>query len=85
MAKSPACHRDFSDLIAGLESQGLSQAEIAQRAGVSRTTIWRMRNDDCRDHLIATVEKIGKLHRRVVGETKIFHGSRDKPHTAWTC
>ncbi|MCZ8548705.1 hypothetical protein OOJ09_31510 [Mesorhizobium qingshengii] len=57
----------FPAMIAGLESAGLSRADIAEQAQVSKTTIWRMANSTSRDHLSATASRVAGLHERVVG------------------
>lgn len=56
---------DFAAMIAGLESHGISRKEIAQRAGVSRATVWRLANDTNRDHLSGTVAKIERISRSI--------------------
>jgi transcriptional regulator with XRE-family HTH domain len=44
MHRSP----NFSALLAGLESAGLSTGEIARQSGLHRTTIWRLRQGEIR-------------------------------------
>ena len=59
---------NYRAMIAALESHGLSRGDIAQAAGVSRATIWRMQNDP-RDHMAGTVERVERverLHQRIV-------------------
>ena len=58
---------DPAALIADLKAAGLSRADIVRRAGVSKSTVSRLVNDDSRDHLQGTVDRIGELHERVVG------------------
>jgi transcriptional regulator with XRE-family HTH domain len=62
---------EFEALIAGLESQGISRSEIAQRSGMSRTTVWRMANGICADHLAGTVQRIEKLQHSVRYEVPV--------------
>ena len=52
-------------LIAGLEQIGLSRSEIAERAGLSRQTLYRLVNGDGRAPQFETFEKLEKLSRRV--------------------
>jgi transcriptional regulator with XRE-family HTH domain len=58
----------FAALIAGLKSSGLSRAEIAMRSGVSASTIWRALNGQGGDHLSSTVQRVERLHERIVGK-----------------
>lgn len=53
----------FAAMIAGLESQGISRKEIAQRAGVSVATIWRIANGASKDHLAGTVKRLERVER----------------------
>ena len=67
---------DFEGLIAGLESQGMSRAEIAQRAGVSRATVWRLANRIGSDHLSGTVQRIETLQRSLAINSRVKQNLR---------
>jgi transcriptional regulator with XRE-family HTH domain len=53
----------FAAIIAGLEAQGFSRGEIALKAGISRSTLWRMLNGVNADHYSQTVERIERIAR----------------------
>jgi transcriptional regulator with XRE-family HTH domain len=53
----------FAAMIAGLESRGLSRADIAKKTGISKTTIWRLANNANADHLSGTVTRMERLSR----------------------
>lgn len=57
----------FASMIAGLESHGLSRADIAAQANVGRATVWRLANSASKDHLSATAARVERLHERIVG------------------
>ena len=62
----------FAAIIAGLEPHGLSRADIAKQAQVSKTTIWRMANGANKDHMSGPASRVKRLHERVVVEPT-FH------------
>lgn len=62
---------DFAALIAGLESHGVSQQEIARRTGVSRATVWRLANNVCQNHFAGTVNKIRALSDTVTRQAAL--------------
>ena len=57
---------------AGLERAGLSRSEIAERAGLSKATIWRGLNAANRDYLGETTSRVEKLNERVGGGDRMF-------------
>nr|WP_280173970.1 helix-turn-helix transcriptional regulator [Rhizobium sullae] len=57
-------------MIAGLESAGMSHAEIARQAGVSRQTIWRLANGEGRAPLWRTIARIEAVHRKIVAASE---------------
>jgi transcriptional regulator with XRE-family HTH domain len=61
----------FAAMIAGLEATGVSRAEIATRAGVSRATVWRLANGICADHLSSTVQRIEQLQRSLENNSPV--------------
>ena len=80
---------DAARLFRDIESHGLSRTEIAPRAGVSKSTVWRLGNDANRDHLNSTVKRIERLHEQVLagegngtaggGPGSLFHGKPSGP------
>jgi transcriptional regulator with XRE-family HTH domain len=54
----------FQAMIAGLESAGLSRAEIARRAGLSRMTVWRLAEGEGREPLYRTVRAIEAVQQK---------------------
>lgn len=50
-------------MIAGLESTGMSKTEIAQRLGVSRSTIHRVATNQHYDHKTSTVIRLERILR----------------------
>jgi hypothetical protein len=56
---------EFRALIAGLETQGLSKAEIARQTNppMSRATLWRYLNGNS-NHLETTFTRVERLARR---------------------
>ena len=61
----------FEALIAGLEAAGLSRKEIAERSGISPSTLWRMRNSISADHHLGTIERLLTLRRKLDDAAKI--------------
>jgi len=55
----------FAAWIAGLESEGLSRTEIAERAGVSRNTVWRLATGSATMPSHSTVSRIEKIYTSV--------------------
>jgi transcriptional regulator with XRE-family HTH domain len=53
---------DFAALIAGLESAGLSRAEIAQAAHVARVTVWRLAVGETSQPSFEVVTKIQRVY-----------------------
>jgi transcriptional regulator with XRE-family HTH domain len=60
----------FEALIRGLESQGISRTEIAQRSGVSRTTVWRLAEGVVTEPSWTTGNRIEKLFSSAVSPVK---------------
>jgi len=59
---------DLTAMIMALESAGLTRAEIAQQAHMSRNTVWRLATGEAREPSYETVRKIEVLHaQRVSG------------------
>jgi hypothetical protein len=56
----------FARMVRDLEQRGLSRAEIAEAAGISRATIWRLTNEPSRPVMSFTVDRLTDLHDRVV-------------------
>ena len=52
---------EFAAMIAGLESAGLSRTEIANRAGISRNTVWRMATGEVQEPAYSTVMRLERL------------------------
>jgi len=52
---------DFAALIAGLESAGMTRPEIAQRAKISRNTVWRLANRVAPEPKYETVRRLAEL------------------------
>jgi transcriptional regulator with XRE-family HTH domain len=57
--------KNVETLIAGLERQGISKKEIANRSGMSYATVWRMANGVGSDHLGGTLQRIEQLQRSI--------------------
>lgn len=55
----------FAAIIAGLESQGISQSEIARETGLSRMTIWRLNTGISPRPSYETVMKLKNYSERV--------------------
>jgi len=55
-----------SALIRDLRRAGLTHHVIANAAGVSVTTIWRMANEPDRDHFSSSVRRVRELHDRLL-------------------
>ena len=57
---------EFRALIAGLETHGLSKAEIARQASppMSRATIWRYLNNGNSNHFEETFTRVERLAKR---------------------
>ncbi|KQV11320.1 hypothetical protein ASC97_15470 [Rhizobium sp. Root1203] len=55
----------FQAMIVGLESAGLTRSEIAQRAGISRMTVWRLAVGDGRQPAYQTIQRIEALKAKV--------------------
>jgi transcriptional regulator with XRE-family HTH domain len=62
---------EFEALIEGLERQGISKREIAERSGVSYATVWRIANGVGGDHLGATLQRIEKLQRSTAENSRV--------------
>lgn len=68
----------FASMIAALEAHGLSRADIATRAGLSRATVWRLVNEP-RQISFETAARLDRLHVKVCGESglaKVFSAAR---------
>jgi len=57
-----------SALIRDLRRAGLTHHVIAQAAGLSPTTVWRMANEPDRDHYGESVRRVRDLHERVFSQ-----------------
>jgi len=49
---------DFAALIAGLQSEGHSRADIARGSGLSRTTVWRIAEGEIRHPGYETIVRL---------------------------
>lgn len=49
---------EFSALIAGLQSEGISRTQIANGAGLSRATVWRLAEGECRQPGYETITRL---------------------------
>lgn len=59
----------YQALITGLESAGLTRSEIAQRAGISRMTVWRLAVGDGRQPAYQTVKALETLRETLAKPT----------------
>ncbi len=56
----------FAAMISGLRQAGLKPSEIARRAGVSRTHLWRLETYISRRPSFEMVSRLERLHTQVV-------------------
>lgn len=67
---------ELASMISGLETvAGLSRAQIARAAGVSRMTVWRYAEGEARQPSHDSYERIDKLCRKV-GVVAVKDGRR---------
>jgi transcriptional regulator with XRE-family HTH domain len=57
----------FVVLLEGLGAAGLTDAEIAERAEVSRDTIWRFRNGMARQPTLDTYVRLARAYQSTTG------------------
>jgi hypothetical protein len=56
---------EFSALIAGLESQGMTKTVIARETGLSRMTVWRLAVGECSRPSYDTITRLKAFERRL--------------------
>jgi len=55
---------DFASLIAGLKGAGQSKADVARQTGLSRATLYRVLNNENRNHFADTYARVERLAKR---------------------
>lgn len=56
----------FQSMLAGLSSTGMSTTEIARQSGLSRQTLYRIKNGEAREPTYDTYQKIDRVYRNSV-------------------
>lgn len=59
----PSESDQFASMLDGLTAAGLSMAAIAQRSGLSRGMLYRIRNGDLREPLLSSYIKLGRAYQ----------------------
>lgn len=54
-------------MIAGLEDRGYSRTQIADEAGLSRATVWRLATGEARIPLWTTVQALQTVEKKLSG------------------
>jgi transcriptional regulator with XRE-family HTH domain len=55
----------FQSMIAGLEDRGLSRTQIAEEAGLSRATVWRLATGEAREPSWQTIDALRNIEKRI--------------------
>lgn len=64
----------FAAIIAGLESQGYSQPEIARNTGLSRATVWRIATGSATRPSYETITRLKDFSENVRSVSDMKHG-----------
>jgi transcriptional regulator with XRE-family HTH domain len=58
----------FASLLAGIQASGLSNRQIAQRAGLSTMTVWRIETGTARHPSFDTYLRLARVYERTTGQ-----------------